>query len=57
MKHPRYEIVLLALAALFCTGGTFTCESKKKDSTNTNAASPGMRLSVGAICGGAVRVN
>lgn len=32
MRRSYFHIVMVALLALACTGGTFTCESKKKDS-------------------------
>lgn len=38
MRRPFYQIVLIALAALACTGGTFTCESSSGGKKDNNTS-------------------
>lgn len=40
MKRPFYQLILLALAALFSTGGTFTCESNTNDKPRDDHHNP-----------------
>lgn len=36
MKRPPYQVLLICLAALLCTGGTFTCESSSGNNKPNN---------------------